>query len=147
MRKLLNSGLVCGALAVCCAPVASQTMDAPAGAPVCRPVTGTADIDGTQQQFSGIACQQPDGSWQIMQGDEDTLVYPQGAVYYGPWYGWWPPVFVGASFVFVDRFHHFHPMHHVSFGHTGMRTTAGWHGGGMHGGGTVWGGMGGGHRR
>lgn len=124
--------------------------------PVCRNVTGTADIDGTQQQISGLACQQPDGTWLIQQGDSNTFVYPvlnssDYANYYydyGPWYGWWPPVFVGASFVFVDRFHHFHPVHGVYYGRVGVRPVGGMHGGfhgGFHGGG-MWGGGGGHHR-
>ncbi|QBR00604.1 hypothetical protein [Paraburkholderia pallida] len=168
MRKLSFTGLLCGVLAGCTTPVASQPVaDMPvADGPVCRTVIGTADIDGTPQQISGLACLQPDGSWQIVQGDDGTLVYPawQGPIdYYGaPWYGVWPPFFVGASVVFVDRFHHFHHMDHVHAGGPGMRMTgvhgtfhSGGHGGtgggfgGVHAG-TVWSGtgsMGGGHRR
>lgn len=159
MRKLSFTGLLCAMLAGCTTPAASQQM---ADMPVCRMVTGTADIDGTPQQISGLACQQPDGSWQIMQGDNETLVYPNTVDYYdAPWYGVWPPFFVGASVVFVDRFHHFHHMDHVHAGAPDMRIgmPAGFHGGihnGFHGGfggvrtGAVWSGMGamgGGHRR
>ncbi|WP_213301475.1 hypothetical protein [Paraburkholderia sacchari] len=167
MRNLSFTGLLCGLLAGCTTPVASQQA---ADIPVCREVTGTADIDGTPQQVSGLACRQPDGSWRIVQGDYDTLVYPDTVDYYGaPWYGVWPPFFVGASVVFVDRFHHFHHMDHVRAGEPGMRMTGmrggfhgGFHGGGFHRGGfhggangastgAVWsgaGGMGGGgHRR
>lgn len=180
MRNLSFTGLLCGVLAGCTTPVASQqAVDEPvADTSVCRMVTGTADIDGTPQQISGLACRQPDGSWQIVQGDNDTLVYPEYPEtidYYGaPWYGVWPPFFVGASVVFVDHFHHFHHMDHVHAGGPGMPMTGvrgsfhngfhggfrgGFHGGahnGFHGGfggahtGAVWsgmGGMGGGHRR
>lgn len=161
MRNLSFTGLLCGVLAGCTTPVASQqAADVPvADAPVCRTVTGTADIDGTPQQISGLACRQPDGSWQIVQGDNDTLVYPvpwPGTIdYYGaPWYGVWPPFFVGASVVFVDHFHHFHHMDHVHAGGPGMPmmgVRGGFHGGfhGTHTG-AVWsgtGGMSGGHRR
>jgi hypothetical protein len=144
MRKLLGSGIVCGVLAVGSVSVAAQQLTA---APACRAVTGTVDIDGTPQQISGLACQQPDGTWEIQQGDSGTLVYPVTAWpnyvdYYGPWYGWWPPVVIGASFVFVDRFHHVYPMHRVYYGHPGMRPVSGSHGG-FHSG--VWS-AGGGHR-
>jgi|GEM_PF-584789 len=176
MRNLSFTGLLCGVLAGCTTPVASQqAADMPvAGEPVadtsvCRMVTGTADIDGAPQQISGLACRQPDGSWQIVQGDNDTRVYPaypETLDYYGaPWYGVWPPFFVGASVVFVDRFHHFHHMDHVHPGGPGMPTMGvrgSFHNGfrgGFHSGfsgthtGAVWSGMGGmsgmggGHRR
>ena len=168
MRNLSVTGLLCGVLAGCTTPVASQQA---ADTSVCRTVTGTADIDGTPQQITGLACRQPDGSWQIVQGDNDTLVYPASwpdtIDYYGaPWYGVWPPFFVGASVVFVDHFHHFHHMDRVHMGGPGMHmggVHAGFHGGvrgdghsggfgGVHSG-TVWSGggsmsgMGGGHRR
>jgi hypothetical protein len=141
MRTFLGSVIVSGTLAICSLSVGAQQVT---GSPACRPVTGTADIDGTAQQISGLACQQPDGTWQIQQGESDTLVYPVTAWptyvdYYGPWYGWWPPVVIGASFVFVDRFHHVYPMHRVYYGHAGMRPVSGWHGG------MVWS-AGGGHR-
>lgn len=153
MRKLPGFAVVCGMAAVCTAPVAAQQLPEapPGGVPVCRSVTGTADIDGAPQQISGLACQQPDGTWQIQQGDDETLVYPAAAwpdyVDYGPWYGWWPPVFVGASFVFVDHFHHVYPMHQVYYGRPGMHAVSGGHGGFHHGAGMIWGTMGGGHRR
>ena len=59
-----------------------------------------------------------DGTSQIMRDDHDgsVLVYPGVASYPypDPWY-WGPPIFIGlgASFVFVDRFHHFHHFHHM----------------------------------
>ncbi|WP_223957404.1 hypothetical protein [Paraburkholderia sabiae] len=124
----------------------------------CRTVVGQAEIDGTMQQISGVACQQPDGTWQIQQGSDAAdaaVVYPIPAYpYYDPWY-WGPPVAVGfgASFVFVDRFHHFHHMNHVHWGRPGggMMGHGGFHGGFHGNGGThTWGGMGsmgGGHRR
>jgi surface antigen len=159
MRSLLAVNALAGLLMACSAPVASQQVNdvlnvTNAAPPPCRMVTGTADIDGTPQQISGLACLQPDGTWQIVQGDGDTLVYPVAwpdvpDTYAGPWYGWWPPVFVGGSFVFVDHFHHFHHMDHVYPGRGGMHPTSGVHGG-FHGGGAVWSGMGsmsGGHHR
>lgn len=115
-------------LAVGFAPrAAAQTSpDAQATAPTCRPVTGQAEIDGAMQQISGWACRQPDGTWQIMQdngGGADlypATAYPYPYAYYDPWFWGAPVVFgVGASFVFVDRFHHFHPMGHMRFNHPG----------------------------
>ncbi|WP_092001647.1 hypothetical protein [Paraburkholderia lycopersici] len=149
MRKLFAFDLLACLLGACSAPVVSQqAADAYSPPPpTCRAVTGTAEIDGAPQQIGGLACLQPDGTWQIVQGDSDALVYPvawpDAAAYYaGPWYGWWPPVFVGGSFVFVDRFHHFHHMNHVSSGGPHMHPVSGMHGG-FHGGhGGVWGGMG-----
>ncbi|MEM5437275.1 hypothetical protein [Paraburkholderia diazotrophica] len=158
---------VCAGCAVPAAqPVAAQeqfgdnTSDTNAGDTVCQPVVGQAEIDGTMQQISGIACRQPDGTWLIQQGNgtDTTAVYPVPAYpYYDPWY-WGPPVVVGgASFVFVDHFHHFHHMHHVHWGHPGGGFNGhggfighgGFHGGGgMHGSGGgshAWGGMGGMH--
>ncbi|AXF00246.1 hypothetical protein [Paraburkholderia hospita] len=155
MRTLFGLGAtlcVCAGCAVPASPpVAAQ--EALNDQMTCRNIVGQAEIDGTTQQISGLACQQPDGTWQIQQGgDAAAVVYPIPAYpYYDPWY-WGPPVAVGfgASFVFVDRFHHFHHMNHVHWGRPG----GGFHGtGGMHGwgGGHTWGGMGGGmgggHRR
>lgn len=148
MSRLLAFSVLACLLGACTTPVASQQAaygPYPPPAP-CRPVTGTTEIDGTPQQISGLACLQPDGTWQIMQSD-DTLVYPVAwpdatAYYAGPWYGWWPPVFVGGSVVFVDHFHHFHHMDHVFPGGPHMHPVSGMHGG-FHGGhGGVWSGMG-----
>ncbi|WP_296657323.1 hypothetical protein [Paraburkholderia sp.] len=167
MRKLPGFAIVCCALAVgSTSAVSQQVMDTPSAGPVCRTVTGTADIDGAPQQFSGLACLQPDGTWTIVQADYGTLSYPAEA---WPAYGWWPPVAVGASFIFIDRFHRFHPIRTVRFVHPGIRVMPGMHGGfrgdgfrgdgfrgdgfrggfrgGFHGGDMIRGGMGGGHHR
>lgn len=151
MCKLLAFNVLACLLSACTTPVASPQAAYGSYPPdttpaACRPVTGTAEIDGAPQQISGLACLQSDGTWQIMQSD-DTLVYPVAwpdatAYYAGPWYGWWPPVFVGGSFVFVDHFHHFHHMDHVFPGGPHMHPVSGMHGG-FHGGhGGVWSGMG-----
>ncbi|WP_322044544.1 hypothetical protein [Paraburkholderia sp. J67] len=156
MRTLFGIG---SALCVCagCAVPDAQTISAQEqySDNVCEPVVGQAEIDGTMQQISGVACRQPDGTWQIVQdsGTGATVVYPAPAyLSYDPLY-WGPPVFFGAgvSFVFVDRFHHFHHMNHVHMGNPGgeFHGHGGFHGtGGMHGWGGAahtWGGMGGGH--
>lgn len=150
MRNLIGLGMVlCGSVA-CTTPAASQpaptgpldetTTTSSASAP-CTMVEGTADVDGTPQNISGLACKQPDGTWQIQQQDpgvEADNAFP----YYDPWsYG--PPVVFGfgASFVFVDRFHNFHHMDHPHFGpHRGFGSRGGFHAGfhggnGSHGGG------------
>ena len=157
MRKLLAFAVLACLLGACTTPVASQqAADATyyPPPPSCRTVTGTAEIDGTPQVISGLACLQPDGTWQIVQGNDGTEVYPVAWTdattwYAGPWYGWWPPVFVGGSFVFVDHFHHFHHMDHVFPGGPHMHPAPGMHGGfhgGFHGGhGGVWSGTGGMH--
>ncbi|CAB3758318.1 hypothetical protein [Paraburkholderia solisilvae] len=143
----------------------------------CREVSGDADIDGQQQPIRGIACRQPDGTWRIQQQEADDnggVVYPPPYdPYYGygygpyPWYPydpWWGPPFAfgfGASFVFVDRFHHFHHINHVHIGRPFHYGHAGFHGdfrggfrggfggnfhGGFRGGGGGFHGGGGGHR-
>ncbi|CAM2172614.1 Surface antigen [Paraburkholderia sacchari] len=77
----------------------------------CRAIIGQAEIDGVAHQIVGRACQQSDGTWQFVQNpDGSVLWYPVDAYPYpDPWY-WGPTVFVGvgATFIFVDRFHHFH---------------------------------------
>jgi surface antigen len=94
------------------------------------------------QQIVGRACLQSDGTWQIMQGpDGSVLTYPIAQYPYpDPWY-WGPPVFIGAgvSFIFVDRFHHFshfHHFHQMGHVHVGALMRGGgqmtFPGGGMH---------------
>ncbi|WP_449185782.1 hypothetical protein [Trinickia sp. YCB016] len=176
MRNFIGLGMVLCTCVACTTPVASQPVPADpqngttttsAASPTCRMVNGTADIDGATQTISGLACKQPDGTWQIQQqgtgvdvGDAYPLPpYPYYS-YYDPWYYWAPVDFgFGASFIFVDRFHHFHHMDHVHFGHHdgfhgghGFHGGGGFHeGGGFHGGGHFEGGGGfhgggGGHR-
>ncbi|MEM5368806.1 hypothetical protein V4C53_22590 [Paraburkholderia azotifigens] len=133
-----------GCAALASSPVAAQ--EPPDNQATCRNVVGQAEIDGTLQQISGLACLQPDGTWQIEQGSDAAVGYPIPAYpYYDPWY-WGPPVAVavGTSFVFVDRFHHVHHLNHVHWGRTGGMMGHG--SGGMH----MWngrGGMGGGGHR
>ncbi|CAE6725701.1 hypothetical protein R69658_06055 [Paraburkholderia aspalathi] len=141
----LRFGVACLCLcAVYAAPVEAQS-DANANAPstdtsTCRFVVGQAEIDGVMQQVSGRACQQPDGSWQIVEDDAAAQAMAPAPVYYNdPWY-WGPPVlFGGVSVIFVDRFHHFHHMDHVHYVHGSYGMGGrGWHGGGSA---HMWGGM------
>ncbi|MGT2433555.1 hypothetical protein ACU4GI_02040 [Cupriavidus basilensis] len=90
----------------------------------CQQMAGQVEIDGYLQQVVGLACLQPDGSWQMVESSGGTMIYTQPAYYVDPWY--WAPVGVGfgASFIFVDRFHHFHHMHHMSFAHAGAASMA-----------------------
>jgi hypothetical protein len=137
--------VLCSCVA-CATPMASQpgpadplndTTTTSAVSPTCRMVNGTADIDGATQNISGLACKQPDGTWQIQQQDTGVDMgdvsapppYPYYP-YYDPWF-YAPPVAFGfgASFVFVDRFHHFHHMDHVHVGPRGG-FRSGFHGGG-----------------
>ncbi|AOI80942.1 hypothetical protein [Burkholderia sp. NRF60-BP8] len=95
---------------------AQTTDDSAANGTNCRAVVAQADIDGTEQQIVGRACLQDDGTWQIVQNaDGSVLWYPVAAYPYAdPWY-WGPPLFIGAgvSFIFVDRFRRFHHFDHV----------------------------------
>ncbi|CAG9168650.1 hypothetical protein LMG23992_01236 [Cupriavidus laharis] len=97
--------------------------------PPCQQVAGQVVINGQWQQVTGLACLQPDGSWQLVDGSGGEY-YPTPYYYEDsyPWY--WAPVAVGygAAFIFVDRHHHVHPMHHVYFRHAGG---AGWGGRGF----------------
>src|SRR5580700_12123851 len=145
MNKLLRYGtlLVCLGLS---APALAQTYDdlpPPDNSGNCRAVAGQAEIDGTMQEVIGRACLQPDGTWQFLQSAEgDVLWYPVAAYPYAdPWYRG-PPLFigVGASFFFVDRFHHFHHFdhfHQMDHNHFWRPVGTGFHGGhspngGMH---------------
>jgi hypothetical protein len=168
MRNFIGLGMVLFSCVACTTPMASQPAQADplndttattAVSPTCRMVNGTADIDGATQNISGLACKQPNGTWQIQQQDSGVDMgdvsppppYPYYP-YYDPWF-YGPPVAFGfgGSFVFVDRFHHFHHMDHVRAGprggfRGGFHGGSGFHGeegffrgGGFHGGG-------GGHR-
>lgn len=150
MRSFIMDNLLrFGTLLVClgfAAPALAQMYDespAPASSANCQPVVGQAEIDGTMQQIVGRACQQADGTWQIVQNPDGTVLwYPVEAYPYpGPWW-WGPPIFIGSgvSFIFVDRFHHFHHFDyfHPDHGHFGGPMGLGFHhgpfpGGGMHG--------------
>jgi hypothetical protein len=134
MRNIISLLTIVVPLAACAtAPpppvVAPVTMTVPANAPECREYTAEATIDGKTQQIVGRACRRDDGSWQIVEGTaaqpaQVVAVYqvpPYPYPYYDPWY-WGPPFGFGASFLFVDRHHHFH---HREFHHGG-------HHGGMH---------------
>ncbi|WP_175997299.1 hypothetical protein [Burkholderia stabilis] len=115
MCNLFRSGIgiVCLGFS---ASVFAQMADDVTDYGTCRAVVAQADIDGTEQQIVGRACLQSDGTWQIVQSpDGSVLWYPAaGYPYADPWY-WGPPLFIGAgvSFVFVDRFRHFHHFDHI----------------------------------
>ncbi|MGO4156073.1 hypothetical protein [Cupriavidus sp. YAF13] len=118
------------------APAAAQAVAADAGSGYsspCQQMAGQVEIDGYLQQVVGLACLQPDGSWQMVDSSGGAVVYAQPAYYYDPWY--WAPVGVGfgASFIFIDRFHHAHNMHRVFFSRPGGGFRGGFHGG-FHGG-------------
>ncbi|AJG24014.1 hypothetical protein [Cupriavidus basilensis] len=95
----------------------------------CQQMAGQVEIDGYLQQVVGLACLQPDGSWQMVDSSGGAVAYAQPAYDYDPWY--WTPVGVGfgASFIFVDRFHHAHNMHRVFLPRPGGGFHGGFHGG------------------
>lgn len=109
------AGIVCLGLST---SVLAQMIDDPSdNGTNCRAVVAQADIDGTAQQIVGRACLQGDGTWQIVQSaDGSVLWYPVAAYPYDDAWYWGPPVFIGAgvSFIFVDRFHRFHHFDHVN---------------------------------
>jgi surface antigen len=118
----------------------------------CREFTMPVVINGRQEQATGRACRQPDGSWQVTQqapgAPEMVYTLPPQAIYPSPYpypYYWmepWafaPPFFVGGSILFADGFHRFH--HRGFIRDRGHREE--FHGG-MHGG--FHGGFHGGHR-
>ena len=122
--------------------------------PPCQPVVGQVVVNGQSQQVTGLACLQPDGSWQLV--DDSGGAFYQTPYYYDDSYPWyWAPVGYGAAFIFVDHHHHAHPMHHVFFRHVGVAGVRGFRGmpsGGFRGGmgrgmgGAMGGARGGGHR-
>ena len=155
MRKAFCLGMVlaCASLAAS-APVFAQSFDDSISSDTqsnCRAIAGQAEIDGTMQQIVGRACLQSDGNWHIVQADDGSvLTYPVAQYpYVDPWYVG-PPLFIGAgvSFIFVDRFHHFHRYNHfnqMGHYHVGGSYAGGFHGG-FHGGGHMHGYGGMGHR-
>jgi hypothetical protein len=146
MNKLLCFGAVLFGLGFSPSVLAQGYDDSSASADSdnCRAVAGQAQIDGTMQQIVGRACLQADGTWQIVQNpDGSVLWYPVAAYPYpDPWW-WGPPLLIVVSprFFFVDRFHHFHHFYHfhqLGHNHFGMAPGAGFHrgpfpGGGMRG--------------
>ncbi|PPK42481.1 hypothetical protein B0G57_11820 [Trinickia symbiotica] len=118
----LASALLAGL--VCAAPVIAQTYEGqPLDTSVCRDVSGQEEIDGVMQPYTGRACQQPDGTWVVVNSDGQSWLMPDyaydyGPYYYGPWY-FGPPVLFGGSVVFLDfhRHHHHHRFDHDRFGH------------------------------
>lgn len=131
-KVLAAAAAVCAGLSFGVAAPAEELVSAP-----CQQVVGQAEIDGVLQVISGVACLQPDGTWQLVDGATGVVTYAAPAYYYDPWY--WAPVGVGfgAGVIFVDRFHHFHHMHHVFVRRPGVIVRGGFHGGfhsGFHGG-------------
>ena len=103
----------------------SQVTATPVGGnPDCHDYMVVATIDGKQQQITGAACRQPDGSWRIAEGPPDnptqytTVYWPPASPYYAysePWL-WSAPIGISIGFpFFVDLHHHLH--HFVHGGH------------------------------
>jgi surface antigen len=139
MRNFLHFGIVVASLALAASGQAQTYDDGTTSidSTNCRAVVGRAEIDGTVQQIVGRACLQADGTWQIMQSTDGSMIwYPLAAYPYpDPWW-WGAPIFIGTGvrFIFVDRYHHFHRFGGpVGAGHHhGVFTGGGMHGfGGM----------------
>jgi surface antigen len=102
---------------------------------MCQQVVGQAEIGGVMQTIAGVACLQPDGTWQMV--DSSSVGYGGGDYYYDPWY--WTPYVGFAGVIFIDHHHRPHVMHHVFFPSRGVivrggRVVHGGAPGGFHGG-------------
>jgi hypothetical protein len=76
----------------------------PAAAPDCRTIKATTTIDGKQQELTGLACRNADGSWR-MAGEQPIYLLPPYAYAYDPgWMWWWSPIGLGAvsSFALLE---------------------------------------------
>jgi hypothetical protein len=94
----------------------------------CREYTVPITVGGKEEQAHGKACQQADGTWQIVQplSAPDGASVPPSAVIYPaypyayydpwgpPWWGvpWWGPAFGFGGFVGFSSGHHHHHRHH-----------------------------------
>jgi hypothetical protein len=111
----------------------AQTAAASA-APECRDYTQTVRIDGQEQQATGRACMQPDGSWRLTPpaappgSPAPVYAYPVYRAYpayypypyYYPYYPYYPSAFFGSAFFFGSskhKHHHHHHRHHHHGGH------------------------------
>jgi hypothetical protein len=74
----------------------------------CREFTAPIKVGSEEKQAYGRACEQPDGSWQIVQPSPPPPTVIEHNVYryyYDPWWGaWWG----FGAFGFVGRHHHHH---------------------------------------
>jgi hypothetical protein len=83
----------------------------------CREFTVPIKVGNEEKQAYGRACEQPDGSWQIVQPNgaqpptiiEHTNIYP-AYPYWGP--PWWGPYWGFGGVVVVRHGHHHHHHHH-----------------------------------
>lgn len=119
------------ALSACSGTQGTSGYGGAAGKSSCQKLTTQAEINGKVEPVAGIACQQSDGTWQLMQ-NTDLPYYGYPYAYYDPWY--WGPFGFGADFVFIDRGHHHHHFNHGSMMHQGVAAGGGFHGRGMGGG-------------
>jgi len=114
------------------APAGGQDMSGP-----CQDVSGQYEVNGTLQLVSGLACLQPDGTWQIVSTNGAGVDMYAVPYYYDypvdPWY--WAPFGYGAV-IFIDHHHHVHHVSHVFMPRPGAGFHGGFHGGmgGFHGG-------------
>jgi hypothetical protein len=88
-----------------------QASPPPAPGQNCREFDTPVMIDGQEQQASGVACLQPDGSWQVQQqgvAGQPPQTYTVAPQAYQPYYPaayavdpWFygPPLFFGGAFI------------------------------------------------
>lgn len=116
--SLLLTGLLASTCAACVvAPAGTPVAYAPAAAPTnCRDFKTTIQVDGRSQDATGVACEQPDGTWKVTSPATAAALaapppptvayapyyYPYPPYYYDPYYYYGPPVTVGIGV----GFHH-----------------------------------------
>jgi hypothetical protein len=110
LKAIVLSSLVASMCAACVVPAqqrvvyVSPSPTTQTSAQSCRDFKTIITVDGKQQEATGQACQQPDGTWKVTgatpPGQPPQVVYldePPPPVYYynGPYYG--PNYYYGPS--------------------------------------------------
>src|SRR5262249_1518651 len=92
--------------------------------PYCREYTSTVRVDGRPQQAHGVACMQPDGTWEIQSEEQSADAGPPSPppppVEYVPVYAPPPPVVsyhVGYGYWPRHHWHHHPHGTYVGFGY------------------------------
>ena len=105
LKAIVLSSLVASMCAACVAPVSQRVvyLSSPPSQ-TCRDFKTVITVEGREQEATGQACQQPDGTWKVTgatpPGQPPQIVYldePPPPVYYyhGPYYG--PGYYYGPS--------------------------------------------------
>jgi len=116
LKAILLSILVASAASACVATAPATYGDGSSSlVQKCRDFKTVITVDGTQQDATGRACQQPDGTWTMTSagapGDPPQVIYvqePPPPMYYyrGPFYGpgyYFGPPIIGFGFGYYHR--------------------------------------------